>query len=140
LISILSNRQKGFTLIEILVVMVIITLMFSAALPISFDMVRRYKAAIRAQEVMMYVSGLRRDSFLYSEKHLLDSEEKALTVDGVVIPFADVQITLEEPIFFYSNGTTSRGRIAMVVDGEHYLLNVTAPFGGLSLERGEGAA
>ncbi len=127
-------RQKGFTLIEILVVMVILFVMLSMVLPISFDMVGRYKAALRAQEVMLYVSGLRRDSFLYSERHLLKSAGNVLTVDGKEIPFDDAQITIADPIYFFSNGTTSSGRIEITVDDEHYLLHVRAPFGSLDLE------
>lgn len=140
MISGLLEQRKGFTLIELLVVIVLITLIFATALPVSQDMIRRYRAAIRAQEVMHYVSGLRRDAFLYSERHLLDSRENMLTVDGDGVPFEAVGIAVEEPIFFYSNGTTSSGRIAITVDGERYLLNVTAPFGGLTLEPGEKAA
>jgi len=140
MISEFPKRQKGYTLIEILVVVIIVTLMFSVALPVSYDMFRRYKAAIRAQEVMLYVSGLRRASFLYSEKHILASRENVLTVDGEDIPFADIGITVETPIFFYSNGSTSSGRIVITVDGERYLLDVTAPFGTLALEPGERTA
>ncbi|MDY0187329.1 MAG: type II secretion system protein [Syntrophus sp. (in: bacteria)] len=136
----LPIRQRGFTLIEILVVMILLAVLLSAVLPVSYNMVRRYGAAMRAQEVMLYISGLRRDAFLYSEKHLLGSLENTLTVDGASIPFADVQITVEPPIFFYSNGTTTGGRIDITVDGERYLLHVTAPFGTLSLEPAEEAA
>jgi len=131
------KKKKGFTLLELLVVIVLITLMFSLTLPVSYDMVHRYKAAIRAQEVMMYVSGLRRDAFLYSQRHLLDSRDNVLTVDGQDVPFADVLISVEEPIIFYRNGATSNGRIRISAGDERYILNVTAPFGALNLEAEE---
>jgi len=136
----LRKRQKGFTLIELLVVIGLITLMFSMAIPVSYDMVRRYRAAIRAQEVMLYVSGLHRDSFLYSEEHLLDSRDNTLTVDGNDKPFSDVFITVADPIIFYRNGATSSGQIRIVSGDERYLLNVTAPFGALNLEPEETTA
>jgi prepilin-type N-terminal cleavage/methylation domain-containing protein len=139
-LSNLRKEEKGFTLLELLVVMILIVLMFSLTLPISSDMVHRYKAAIRAQEVMVYVSGLRRDAFLYSQRHILDSRNSILTVDGKDIPFADVLISVEEPIFFYRNGATSSGRIRIIAGEERYILYVTAPFGTLNLEAEEKTA
>ena len=136
----LLKRQKGFTLIELLAVIVLIALMFSMAVPVSYDMVRRYRAVLRAQEVMTYVSELRRDSFLYSEEHLLDSRDNTLTVDGNDIPFPGALITVESPILFYRTGATSSGSIQIIVDKEHYRLNVTAPFGALNLEPEETTA
>lgn len=130
----LLKRQNGFTLLELVTVTVLVALMLSVALPVSYDMFSRYKAALRAQEVMLYVSGLHQESFLYSEEHLLDSRNSTLMVNGKDISFDGVLISVEEPIFFYRNGATSNGVIRIVSGSERYLLNVTAPFGALKLE------
>jgi prepilin-type N-terminal cleavage/methylation domain-containing protein len=133
------REKKGFTLLELLVVIVLITLMFSLALPASYDMVHRYKAAIHAQEVMTYVSGVHRDAFLYSRRHLLDSRDNVLTVDGEEVPFTDILISVEEPILFYRSGATSSGLIRISAGDIRYILSVTAPSGALNLEAEETA-
>jgi prepilin-type N-terminal cleavage/methylation domain-containing protein len=129
-----GRDTSGFTLIELLVVMALITLIFSTVLPVSLGMFSRYKAGLKAQEVLLYVSQLRRDAFLYSAKYRLDSRDSQLTVDDCVIPFEDMRIVVPRPIFFYGNGTSSGGWIELHVNDESYRLKVTAPLGGLSLE------
>lgn len=128
-----GSDAAGFTLIELLLVIVLIALIFSTALPVSLGMLNRYKAGLKAQEVLLYVSQLRRDAFLYSTKHRLESRNCQLTVDDSAIFFEDMRIVVPQPIFFYSNGTSSGGWIKLDVKAESYLLKVTAPLGGLSL-------
>lgn len=135
----LNTRERdtaGFTLIELLLVMALITLIFSTALPVSLGMLNRYKTGLKAQEVLLYVSQLRRDAFLYSAKYRLDSRNSQLTVNDSAIPFEDMRIVVPRPIFFYGNGTSSGGWIELRVNDESYRLKVTAPLGGLSLEAG----
>lgn len=129
------DRFPGFTLIEILLVMAILGLMLSVTLPISYDMYRSYKASLRAEEVMMVVSGLKRESFLYNERKILTSENGVMRVNGEEKVIPEAQIRIDTPIEFYKNGTTSGGILTVVTGNQVYEVQVQAPLGNLSLER-----
>jgi prepilin-type N-terminal cleavage/methylation domain-containing protein len=129
------DRFPGFTLIEILLVMAILGLMLSVTLPISYDMYRSYKASLRAEEVMMVVSGLKRESFLYNERKILTSENGVMRVNGEEKTISEAQIRIDTPIEFYKNGTTSGGILTVVTGNQVYEVQVQAPLGNLSLER-----
>lgn len=128
-------NKKGFTLIEILLVISIIGIMFSVSLPISYNMYNSYKASIKAQEIMVFVSGLRLESFLYSEGKILSSVNDVITVNGLQRSFADTHVQIDQPITFYKNGTTSGGIVKISVGDQAYSLSVKAPLGDLILER-----
>jgi prepilin-type N-terminal cleavage/methylation domain-containing protein len=130
-----SYNKKGFTLIEILLVISIIGIMFSVSMPISYNMYNSYKASIKAQEVMVFVSGLRLESFLYSEGKTLSSMNEVITVNGLQRSFADTHVQIDQPIIFYKNGTTSGGIVKIYVGDQAYSLSVKAPLGDLILER-----
>lgn len=128
-------NKKGFTLIEILIVVSIIGLMLSVSLPISYDMYRSYKASLKAEEVMVFISSLKRESFLYSEAKVLSSKDGVMIVNGKEKTFDDTSIQIDQPIEFYKNGTTSGGTLKIYVGDQAYTLNVQTPLGGIVLER-----
>jgi prepilin-type N-terminal cleavage/methylation domain-containing protein len=128
-------EPRGFTLIEILLVISIIGLMLSVTLPISYNMYNSYKASLKAEEVLLFVSTIKRESFLYSEAKLLSSKEGVLTINGKEKTFNEVFIRIDSPIEFYKNGTASGGTVGINVGDQAYSLNVRAPFGELFLER-----
>jgi general secretion pathway protein H len=128
-------EKKGFTLIEILIVLSIIGLMFSVALPISYSMYESYKASLKAEEVMVFISSLKRESFLYSEAKVLSSKDGVMIVNGKEKTFDDTSIQIDQPIEFYRNGTTSGGTLKIYVGDQAYTLNVQTPLGGIILER-----
>ena len=127
--------RKGFTLIEILIVVSIIGLILSVSLPISYNMYMSYKASLKAEEVMVFISSLKRESFLYSEAKVLASKDGVMIVNGKEKTFDDTSIQIDQPIEFYRNGTTSGGTLKIYVGNQAYTLNVQAPLGGLILER-----
>jgi len=130
------KNQKGFSLIELLIVVSVIGLMMTVALPISASMYARYQASLKAQEVMIAVSDLRREAFLYSESKIISAYRHQLTVNGESRNFPGAQISVESPIQFYKNGTTSGGEISVRV-GEHvFVVSVKAPLGDLKLVSG----
>ncbi|MDQ5984354.1 MAG: hypothetical protein CSYNP_00047 [Syntrophus sp. SKADARSKE-3] len=131
--------EKGFSLIELLLVVSIIGLMFSVALPVSFNMYSNYKASIKAQEIMVYTSGIRREAFLYSERKVLSSKDNVMTVNSEKKNFDNVKVQISSPIEFFRNGTTNGGMIKIVVDDQIYQLNVLPPVGDLALSRGDGS-
>jgi len=128
-------NRKGFTLIEILIVVSIIGLMLSVSLPVSYSMYNSYKASLKAEEVMIFISSLKRESFLYSETKVLSSKDGVMTVNDKEETFGDVVIQIGHPIEFYKNGTTSGGTLKIFVGNQAYSLNVQAPFGNIILER-----
>jgi prepilin-type N-terminal cleavage/methylation domain-containing protein len=128
-------ERKGFTLIEILIVVSIIGLMLSVSLPISYSMYQGYKASLKAEEVMIFISSLKRESFLYSEAKVLSSKDGVMIVNGKEKTFDDTSIQIDQPIEFYKNGTTSGGALKIFVGNQAYSLNIQAPFGNIILER-----
>jgi prepilin-type N-terminal cleavage/methylation domain-containing protein len=128
-------RSPGFTLIEILLVMAILGLMLSVTLPISYDLYKSYKASLRAEEVMVFVSTLKRESFLYNERKILTSENGVMRVNGEEKVIPETQIRIDPPIEFYKNGTTSGGILTLVTGNQVYEVQIQAPLGNLSLER-----
>jgi len=127
--------KKGFTLIEILIVIAIVGIILSVSLPISYNMYSSYKASLKSQEVMVFISALRRESFLYSEGKVLSSVNDVITVNGSPMPFADTRLRLDKPITFSKNGTTSGGTIKIYVTDQAYFLSVKEPMGDLVLEK-----
>ena len=127
--------RKGFTLIEILIVVSIIGLILSVSLPISYNMYMSYKASLKAEEVMVFISSLKRESFLYSEAKVLASKDGVITVDGKEKVFGDTIIQIDQSIEFYKNGTTSGGTVKIYVGDQAYTLNVQTPLGDIILER-----
>jgi len=133
--NITKTKEKGFTLIEILIVVSIIGLILSVSLPISYSMYNSYKASLKAEEVMIFISSLKRESFLYSEAKNLSSKDGVILVNGKEQVFNDTIVQIDQPIEFYKNGTTSGGTLKIYVGNQAYFLNVQAPLGGLILER-----
>ena len=129
------NEQKGFTLIELLLVVAIIGMMLSVSLPVSFSMYSSYNSSLKAQEVVIFISKLRREAFLYSEMKILSSKNDIITVDGQEKAFDNSRISVDSPIIFYRNGTTSGGTVKVNTGGLVYLLAVRAPLGDLVMTR-----
>lgn len=128
-------KEKGFTLIELLLVVSLIAVMLSVSLPVSYRMYGSYKASVKAQEVLLFISRLRRESFLYSESKVLSSRDGVITVNGEEKVLNDTCIQIDSPIEFYRNGATSGGRVNIYVSDQTYSLDVQAPLGELILER-----
>lgn len=129
------RKEKGFTIIELLIVIILLGMVLSIALPVSYGMYATYNASVRAQEVMAYISELRRGAFLYSEMTVLSSQDGIMTVDGKKKIFSGMQVQLAEPIVFFRNGTSSGGIIVLRFGDVVQNLAVKAPLGDLSLER-----
>jgi len=128
--------NKGFTIIELLIVVSIIGLMMTVTLPVSFDMYARYKASLKAQELMVVISDLRRESFLYSENTVLSANNNVLNVNGRNRGFDDIRVKIDKPIVFFKNGTTSGGFVNLIIGDYAFALHIQAPRGDMSLENG----
>ena len=100
--------QKGFTLIELLIVIALVGILASASLPVSSH-VSEISGPFKAEEVLIYLSSLCREAFLYSEEKLICSQEGRLLVnDGKMITFEDMFVQIDKPVKMYKSGATSR--------------------------------
>jgi prepilin-type N-terminal cleavage/methylation domain-containing protein len=131
-----STQSSGFTLVEILLVISIIALVMGVSVPVSYQMYQSYKNSLKAEEVLTYVSNIRRESFLFGEEMVLSSTDGRIQHgDGRFINFSDLFVQIDTPIKFYKNGTTSGGVLKIQAGGSLYRLKVSPPFGTLLLER-----
>lgn len=135
----LKNR-KGFTLIELLMVISIVGLIMAVSLPVSYEMYLSHKAALKAEEVLVGMSKIKRDAFLYSEESVLYSKDGVLqsedgqgNVTPIIFPGTFVQCDL--PVSFYKNGTTSGGVLKIHIGAHKYQLNIQPLYGNLLLEK-----
>jgi len=128
-------NPKGFTLVETLLVITLIGILLSVSLPISYTLYTSYNASLKAEEVMIFISHLKRESFLYSEATILSSQNGVILVNSKEKRISGTLIQIDHPIEFYKNGTTSGGTLKIYVGDQTYALDVQAPFGGLFLER-----
>jgi prepilin-type N-terminal cleavage/methylation domain-containing protein len=129
-------KRSGFTLIELLLVVSLIGLLMSVSVPVSYNMYLSYQASLKAEEVFVYVSKVRRESFLYGDEVVLSSQEGFIqSDDGQSVKFPDVFVQIDEPIKFYKNGTTTGGTVKIRTGAAVYRLTITAPFGELLLAR-----
>ena len=127
--------KKGFTVIELLIVIILLVMILTVGLPVSYGMYETYRAASLGQEVMAFVSDVRRQTFLHSERKVLSSRDEYLFVNEEKKPFKGVNIHIPKPIIFYPNGTSSGGAIELRINDINQRLTVQAPLGELSLDR-----
>lgn len=135
------NNSEGFTLIELLLVISIAGLIMAVSLPVSYEMYLSHKAALKAEEVLVGLSKIKREAFLYSEESVLYSKEGVLQSDDrqgnitpVVFPGAFIQC--DAPVRFYKNGTTSGGVLKIHAGAYIYQLHIQPVYGDLLLEKG----
>ncbi len=131
-----TQKRSGFTLIELLLVVSMIGLLMAVSVPASYNMYLSYQGSLKAEEVFIYVSKVRRESFLYGDEVVLASQEGLIqSDDGQSVKFPDVFVQIDSPIKFYKNGTTSGGMVKIRTGASVYRLTITPPFGELLLER-----
>lgn len=128
------QKETGFTLVELLLVIFIISLALSIVLPASAGMYRRYMASAAAQKALIMMSKIQRAAFLTGAERYVDCRDQTVFVDGVPYPLEDAFVTSAAPITFYSNGTTSGGTLSVYVEEYIYKVNVSGPLGELTLE------
>lgn len=128
--------RKGFTLTELLIVILVIGLLFSITFPLSYSAYEKYKALSEATELLKLISKLRTESFLYSEEKVIFCKEGKLFVNDTPLFFReDTFLDSEAPIKFYKTGTTQGGTIKISIRGYAFQIEISAPDGGLILKK-----
>ncbi len=129
--------RKGFTLIEMLIVVAIIAILFSVVAPMSINMYRSYMASQIAEKMLILLSKIRRHSFLYSVEYEVYCKKGELYINDKKIKLKDkIVCETDKPIIFYNNGTSSGGKMKLNIASFKYTLKVSHPFGAISLENG----
>ncbi|HIJ59508.1 MAG TPA: type II secretion system protein [Nitrospirae bacterium] len=134
--KIVYSNNEGFTLVELLVVLTIVSIMASVTVSVSYSMYQGYQAAVEAEKIVAVISSIRLESFLYNqEKELLTKEGSLMINNEAVKGFNNIFFSIEQPIKYFKTGTTSGGTIKMKFKNYKFALNIKSPFGDMTLNR-----
>ena len=132
----IKRSSQGFTLLELLMVVSLVILLLAITLPVSYSMVQGYQASLQAEEMLLMLSRLKRESFLYSKVQEITMQEGTFLLNNEAVEDWPVNIgSSGDPIKFYGNGTSSGGVIHLVINGYAFHIDIEAPSGKLSLQR-----
>lgn len=124
-----SYKTSGFTFMELLVVVIIVGFLFSVVVPVSQELYYRYKGAIEAEKVLLFLSEKRREAFLYGEEIEIFSRDGILmTSKGESLKLEEGFIEVEKPFKFYEAGTTNGGIIKVHFKKASFVVEVKPPF------------
>lgn len=130
--------SKGFTFMELLVVVMMVGLLLSIIVPFSQARYERYKGAVEAEKVLLFLSEMRRRAFLYGKEIEINSQEGALfTSEGDTLKIEGGFIEVKKPFKFYSSGTTDGGVIFFHYGRSSWVIEIHPPFSELSLRERE---
>jgi prepilin-type N-terminal cleavage/methylation domain-containing protein len=137
--------KRGFTLIEILIVVAIIAVVLAVAIPFSVNMYKRYAASLDAERLLVLVTQIQREAFLTGEEIYIKAVDGILYANGVPWPILDksdeknpnpplcAYVSMEHPVMFFNNGTTSGGTIDVYARDIKYKVEILAPLGNISM-------
>ncbi|MBF0486612.1 MAG: type II secretion system protein [Nitrospirae bacterium] len=138
-------RQKGFTLIELLIVMALIAAVLGVTVPFSINMYKRYAASLQAERLLVLVTQIQREAFLTGEEIFIKADDGILYANDVAWPLLDksdekkdnpplaAYVSMEHPVMFFNNGTTSGGNIDVYVKDMKYTVQIFAPLGNITM-------
>lgn len=128
--------NRGFTLIEILIAVSIIGLTLTVVMPVSYSMYKSHKDALEAEKVLLLLSAVRREAFMYGREASVDTQNDRLVIDGKLRDETNnLYIHAERPILFYKNGTTTGGRVQVNMEDYRFVITIDSPLGEMKLER-----
>jgi prepilin-type N-terminal cleavage/methylation domain-containing protein len=130
----MKKTSSGFTLIEMLIVLIIIGMLFSITIPVSYSTYERYQASLKAQKFLMYLNTIRLNSFLYGQQNIISSKDGQLLINGnTTNQTKDIKVSLQSPIYFYPTGATSNGQINLNIKDFAFKITIQSPSGNFTL-------
>jgi general secretion pathway protein H len=146
-------KSKGFTLVELMVVMVIVALVMGLVATSMARSISSAEARAASRKVVTYLRYTRARAILDKSEQvfLVDTENRSYQAPGrkqialpegveVMITTARSELTSEavSGIRFFPDGGSTGGHIELLVNGREYRINVAWLTGEASLERLEG--
>lgn len=124
-----STRERAFTLIELLLVLLIVGMFFGITVPSGVRYYERYKGALEAEKILLLLSEKRREAFLLGRDLMVLSENGTLLIsDNSSYTPKEGSIELKKPFYFLATGTTDGGEVYYYNRGYTYVIEIVAPF------------
>lgn len=127
--------NKGFTLIEVLIALVILSLIFAVVLPVSYSLYTYYKESHEIEKIVVLLSNARRESFLYNKENVIHEKNGVLYINGKAIEEFGFRFRIDTPVVFFKNGTSSGGEINIFTEKNIYKIEINSPFGEIRYEK-----
>lgn len=131
----IKRVRNGFTLIEILIVVLIIGLVYSIVLPFTQKTYEKFIIIKRIEEIKSFIAECKARSFLYGEKIEIHVENDSLRAGDLLFYRADLNLSSERPIVFYPLGTTGGGKIQVRYRDLFYELEILSPNGDIIVHK-----
>jgi prepilin-type N-terminal cleavage/methylation domain-containing protein len=132
-------KKKGFTLVEVILVVFLVLLILSVIYPISINILSRQKEKKKILEAVVSISDLRRQSFSNFKVGMISTANNCLifTLGGTTLKKICFKgnIRLPGEIFFNKNGVTKGGEIVFQNPGTIYKVKIEKLTGKVSLIR-----
>lgn len=127
--------SKGFTFIELLIVLAILTFLFSLIFPFSHSLYTYYTELREIEKLVLTLGNLRRDSFLYNRENTIFEKNGTLYINDISMSFNKFKFKIKKPISFLKNGTSTGGIIYIFTEKNTYKININTPFGEIWYEK-----
>lgn len=130
-----EKLTNGFTLIEILIVVLLVGLLYSVVLPVTQRTYEKFQAMRKLEDLKAFLSECKRQAFLYGEKIEIIAVDNSLRAGEMTFSGIDLTFRLDHPIVFFPLGTTSGGKIGIYYKDSYYELEILPPQGEIRLTK-----
>lgn len=120
--------DKGYTLLELLIVLLIISLVTALIMPRLFNMYSRWQAAYERDDVFARVGSL---GYLAFQRGIDFDLTRWPAATGEQIPLelpVGWSLTTQAPIHFFANGACSGGTVFLHYQAQSFQLTLQPPF------------
>lgn len=123
-----SQKKRAFTLVELLLVLLIAGMFFGLILPQGVRSYERYRGALEAEKILLFLSEKRREAFLAGKDLEVYSENGTLYLSDMSSYFPkEGSIELKRNFYFLATGTTDGGEVKYHYKGYTYVIEIESP-------------